>query len=191
MPPQSTRDRLLTTAGALFYTSGVTATGVDAVVKAAGLTKPTLYAHFPSKSALLAATLERRRTQRTEELEARVARTDDVGARPLAVFDWLRSWYERDGGRGCGFLNAAAELPDPTDPARQVVQAEKQWFRDYLTGLCRDAGLPRPERLGSQLLLLIDGVAGRVVVDGDSAAATAVTDATAVAEQLLAAAAES
>jgi AcrR family transcriptional regulator len=187
-PVSATHDRLLSTAGDLFYGSGVTATGVDAVVRAAGVTKPTLYAHFPSKAALLTAALERRREQRTAELEAWVAGIDDIDARPVGVFGWFESFYRNAGSRGCGFLNAAAELSDPTDPAREVIRAEKQWLRDFLTELCRAAGLERPERLGSQLQLLIDGVAGRVVVEGAAAAEPAVADATAVADLLVGAA---
>jgi len=63
------------------------ATGVDAVVAAAGVSKPTLYAHFRSESELVAAVLERRHTRPTESLQAWVtARTDDPRQRPLAVF---------------------------------------------------------------------------------------------------------
>jgi AcrR family transcriptional regulator len=181
----STRDRLLDSAGALFYSSGVTATGVDAVVRAAGMTKPTLYAHFPSKSDLLRAALESRWERHRSRCEAWVAGTDDVAARPLAVFGWLAHWYESDGDRGCGFLNAAAELPLDTDPVRQVVVAEKRWLRGYLTDLCRAADLSGPEQLGSQLQLLIDGVAGRVLVEGRGAAEAAVADAAAVAALLV------
>ena len=184
----STRDRLLDTASRLFYDHGVTATGVDAVVKAAGLTKPTLYAHFPSKSALLAAVLERRHTRRTEELESWLQQVDDVRQRPLAVFGWLSSWYEHDGARGCGFLKAAAELPAEGDASQAVVQREKRWLRDLLARLCREAGLRQPDRLGSQLLLLIDGVSGRVLVDGPAVAREALRDATDAANRLVEAA---
>lgn len=179
----STRDRLLSTANQLFYDHGVTATGVDAVVKAAGLTKPTLYAHFPSKTALLAAALELRHDQRRVELTEWLEQ-HEVSERPVAVFDWLGAWYAHDGARGCCFLNAAAELPEANDPARLVVQGEKRWLEELLTGLCRDAGLADPERLGSQLLLLVDGIGGRILVHGTSAAEGVVEDARQVAAVL-------
>lgn len=173
------------TAGRMFYEHGVTATGVDAIVRAAEVSKPTLYAHFPSKSALLAAALEERHRQRVEQLEDWLATVDDVRLRPLAVFGWLGRFYATDGARGCGFLNAAAELPDADDPARQVVRREKHWLLALLTTLCREARLDRPERVASQLLLLVDGVAGRVVVEGPAAAPAALADATAVATLLV------
>jgi AcrR family transcriptional regulator len=187
-PRPSARDRLVTTAAELFYEHGTNATGVDAVVRAAGVSKPTLYAHFASKSELVAAVLERRHEERAAELKTWVARTRDPRKRPLAVFGWLRDWYRRDGARGCGFLNAAAETPDRDDPARRVVSREKRWLLDLLAELARDAGLARPALLASQLLLLIDGVSGRVLVEGPEAAPRAVADATRVAELLVAAA---
>lgn len=95
--------------------------------------------------------------------------------RPIGVFEWLDSWYAGHGQRGCGFLNAAAELVDADDPGRAAVQAEKAWLLDRLTR--SEAGLRQPDRLGSQLLLLVDGVAGRVVVGGPGVAAAAVADA--------------
>src|SRR4051794_839892 len=109
--PSPARDRLLETAARLFYADGIAATGVDTVVREAGVSKPTLYAHYGSKAELVAAVLEARHARRAEELSAWVDREPDPGRRPLAVFAYLAAWYGRDGDRGCAFLNAAAELP--------------------------------------------------------------------------------
>jgi len=48
-------------------------------------------------------------------------------------------------------------------------------MRDYLAQLCRQAGLDDAERLGSQLLLLIDGASTRLVVEGDPQIAGEIT----------------
>lgn len=183
------RDLLLETAEHLFYNDGITATGVDTVVRAAGVSKPTLYAHFGSKSELVAAVLEARHARRAERVETWLARRSDPRERLLSVFGELAAFYRRDGARGCAFLNAAVELGEADGAARAVVAAEKRWLRGVLTDLAREAGLVRPERLASQLALLVDGIAGRVVVEGRAAAAGAAADARAVAEALIAAAA--
>ena len=171
------RQKLLDSASALFYEDGIGATAVDDVVRAAGVSKPTLYAHFGSKAELVAAVLERRHAARAEELEA-------IEGGPLAVFDWLARFYERDGARGCAFVNAAAELTEP-GPGRAAAAREKAWLRSELTRRAREAGLHDPEALGSQLALLVDGVGARVVVDGPGASAEAVADATAAARTLV------
>lgn len=49
-----TRQRILDAAGALFRAQGVDAVGVDAIMRAAGLTHGGFYAHFASKEALVA-----------------------------------------------------------------------------------------------------------------------------------------
>ena len=52
------RDRILAAAVSLFYARGFTATTLDDVAAELGVTKPALYAHFRSKTELLAATCE-------------------------------------------------------------------------------------------------------------------------------------
>jgi len=49
-----TRQRILNAAGDLFRENGVDGVGVDAIMKAAGLTHGGFYLHFPSKEALAA-----------------------------------------------------------------------------------------------------------------------------------------
>ncbi|GAA5163416.1 TetR/AcrR family transcriptional regulator [Pseudonocardia eucalypti] len=162
----SAREKLLDTASALFYRRGIVATGVDTVVEASGVSKPTLYAHFRSKSELIAAVLDRRHTRRVVALPAWLGEAaDDPLERLLALFDWLAEIYARDAPRGCAFLNAAAETPDADQPAWEVISRHKRWMTDFLTELATNAGLTNPAQLGSQLLLLIDGASSRVLVE--------------------------
>ena len=53
------KDRLLDEALRLFASRGVDAVGIQEVVDAAGVTKPTLYHHFGSKDGLVKAILDR------------------------------------------------------------------------------------------------------------------------------------
>ena len=112
MPTTPAKQKLLDSASALFYADGIGATAVDDVVRAAGVSKPTLYAHFGSKAELVAAVLERRHAARIAELEP-------LEGGPLAVFGWLADFYARDGARGCAFVNAAAELTE-AGPSREA-----------------------------------------------------------------------
>ncbi len=170
----SARDRLVGAAATLFYERGVTATGVDTVVAEAGVSKATLYAHFPSKDDLLAAALEQRHRRRAASLQAFMHRQPpDPRARVLAVFDWLAAWHRAEGRRGCAFLNAAAEIVAPDHPALAVARRHKRWMRDYLTTLAAAAGAPNPARTGGDLLLLLDGANSRQLVEGDRQAAAA------------------
>ena len=169
---RNTEARLLDAASELFYEEGFGPTAVDRIVERSGVSKPTLYVHFPSKDALLAATLERRHAERVSVLDAWVrAASSDPTEQLLAVFDWLAEWHETEGPRGCAFVNAVAELADPAHPAREVARRQKRWMRDYLAGLATAAGLAEPARLAGDLMLLVDGANARVLVEGDLAAA--------------------
>lgn len=186
MHPASRRDQLLRAASQAFTTVGIAATGVDTVVRVSGVSKPTLYAYFGSKSELVRAVLAQRWQACREELEAWLA-SEGSGRGPLAVLDWLAVWYARESRRGCGFLNAAAELTAEEDEAaRMVVRDEKRWLRAVIARLAEEDGIEHPERVASQVLLLVDGVAGRVLVEGAAAAPAALDDARAAARALLA-----
>src|SRR5438046_9724474 len=50
--------------------------------------------------------------------------------------------------RGCAFLNAAAELPDKSHPARRVVEEFKSRFRERFIALCREARRSEERRVG-------------------------------------------
>ena len=69
MPPRKTEslspaERILAAAGKLFYTRGIRAVGVDRVAAEAGVSKRTLYSHYPSKDALITAYLMARREEK-------------------------------------------------------------------------------------------------------------------------------
>ncbi|MBW3603633.1 MAG: TetR/AcrR family transcriptional regulator [Actinobacteria bacterium] len=151
--------------GELFYGAGIPAVGVDTLVERTDVSKMTLYNNFGSKDELVAAYLrdrdERRRAWLLDELE----RCDGTATdRLLAVFDACDVWMRREAVRGCAFINAFAELPDPDHPARQVVAAQKQWIRELFARLALDAGASDPRALGERLLVLEEGatVAGAV-----------------------------
>jgi AcrR family transcriptional regulator len=169
----STGDRLLHSAADAFYEDGINATGVDALAERSGVSKPTLYAHFGSKRDLLAAVLQRRHEQRREQLERHLAgRGGTPRERLLAVFDWVAGLHNDDAWRGCPFLNAAAELPSPDEPARAVISAHKRWMWKVLRDLAAEAGEPAPDDVASELQLLLEGAHARMLVDGDLHAAS-------------------
>jgi AcrR family transcriptional regulator len=179
-------ERILEVAAALFYAEGIGAIGVDRVVEESGVSKPTLYAQFGSKAGLIAAVLDRRREQRQQAIGAYLAdAVDPPASQVLRLFDWFAIGHAEPGFRGCPFTNAAAELPDPEHPARQVIAEYKAWLRTVLTDLAEEDGLPDPPWWGSTLALLIDGANARVVTTGDT---TAIQDARRTAAALIAAA---
>lgn len=151
--------KVLDAAARLFYERGITAVGVDLIAGEAGVTKKTLYDRFGSKEALVEAYLRERDVRWRRRLTERTAADGTASAyeRLLGTFDALEEWMRRESPRGCGFVNAAAELPDPLHPGRQVITGQKRWLRGHLRGLCAEAGAEDADRLAGELVLLHEG----------------------------------
>ena len=59
--------------------------------------------------------------------------------------------------RGCGFVNAAAELVDPAHPGRAVIEAHKREVAVRLEQIAALAGCPDPADTAEQWFLLLEG----------------------------------
>ncbi len=152
-------ERILTTAGELFYREGTRAIGVDEIVARAGATKPTLYRAFPSKDHLIAAYLEGQGEGFWTYFEAAAGKhPGDPKAQILAFFDELGERATRPGYRGCALTNAAVEYPAADHPGRLVSVEHKQGLRERLRQMTKAMDARKPKKLADALLLLIEGV---------------------------------
>lgn len=154
----STESKLLDAADELFFTKGIAATPVDALIARAGVSAATLYRGYPSKEALLAATLERRHREWLKTWdEAITAQATDEG-RLLAVFDALDVFRTRPlGSRWCAFLGSAAEYAEPPAEVAEAVNRDTDTMRARLAQLAAALDPPRSHELAEQFLLLITG----------------------------------
>lgn len=161
------RERLVETAIQLFYQEGVRAIGIDTVVARSGVSKSSLYRTFTSKDALIAAFAEEQDRRYWQWWDETVAPFDGA---PRAQIDTLMAGLADQIAsphfRGCPFINLATEFPDRAHPGTAIACANKQEVRRRLAGLARAIGAREPERLGSQLALLIDGAYGQATTAG-------------------------
>lgn len=174
MEGNSVRARLLRAAAELFYSDGVVATGIDTITARAGVAKMSLYNNFPSKADLVTAYMEARYAEWQELLRRRLARAKTPQERVLAVFDSYADHaglaYEW-GFRGCGLLNAAAELP-MGDPGRAIVARQKEeaeaLFRECLAEM-RPSGGRGIKEMAQHFSFLLEGAMSRAGLDGHDA----------------------
>lgn len=152
------QQHILDTASALFYSQGIKATGVDAIVKAAGTTKMSLYKYFPSKDELVLAHLQKsREDMRKQILDGMAARSEAPKEQLLAIFDVFEQLMGTSEFRGCPFINAAAEFAAENNPVQQASAEFYASFRATLVDLAKQAGIENAEELAGQLVLLIAG----------------------------------
>jgi AcrR family transcriptional regulator len=157
------RRRILAAARLLFHQHGINATGVAELCAAAHVSKRTLYQHFAGKDELVAAYLRDIAEDPDYPPEAVLARADlGARARLLELFSALVVGPRPL--RGCPFVNAAVELPDPGHPAHRFAAEYKRRFAERLARLAHEAGARRSERVGRRLALLYDGAAADVAV---------------------------
>jgi AcrR family transcriptional regulator len=150
------RTRLLDTATRLFYAEGVHAVGIDRIIAEAGVAKATFYHHFPAKDELVRAYVN----EQSQLQRATAAGLPEASPRDmlLAIFDNVGELGRDPGYRGCPFVNAAAEYPDPDHPVRQAIADHRRWFRELLRDLLVADGHPDAERTADLLVALKDGL---------------------------------
>ncbi|MBL0885945.1 TetR/AcrR family transcriptional regulator [Myceligenerans indicum] len=148
--------RILEAAEELFYGRGIAAVGVDLIAERSGVTKRTLYNQFGSKDALVASYLAERDRRWRSLVRQEVESSPDPVEAVTAPFGALRTW-SRTSTRGCAFINALAELPDPSLPAYRVVTEQKRWLLELFTDLATAAGCAGPDTLAVRLLVLHEG----------------------------------
>lgn len=165
----STSDTITESALGLFYRQGFHASGVEQLSQVAGVTKKTLYRHFPSKEHLVEAALQRRDREFMAKAKLAVEALGDR-LRPLAYIDFIAAWVQEADFHGCAFINASAEYSAPTDPPHRLAQRHKQQVLDYLEVICRDAALQQPSRIARQLFLIGEGLIVASQVNGPSQA---------------------
>ena len=184
---QTARDRLLHAAATLFYSDGIAATGIDTITHRAGVAKQSLYNNFASKADLVEAYSEARHAEWLAFYAAREAQSHDPKEKILAVFDAYGDHadvaYDR-GFRGCGLLNAAAELTAEA-AGRQAVRRHKEQVEailaEHLEALLPEAP-NRARRLASHLAFLVEGAMARAGLEGNSAR---VAEGRAIAQEML------
>lgn len=157
------RRRLLDTATRLFYEGGIHAVGIDRIIAEAGVAKATFYNHFPSKDELVLAYIE----EQDRLGRAAVAALPRKPPREMiaAIMGRISQAAVAGGYRGCPFLNAAAEYPDPASKVRQAIDARRAWYHESLRDLLTAAGDPKPSVTASLLVALSDGLLESAYLD--------------------------
>jgi AcrR family transcriptional regulator len=154
---------LLDTATRLFYAGGIHAVGIDRIIAEAGVAKATFYHHFPSKEELVVAYIE----EQDRLGRAAVAALPKQPPREMiaAIMGRISEAVVAGGWRGCPFLNAAAEYPDPTSPVRQAIDVRRVWYRDSLRDLLAADDDPTPSVTASLLVAVSDGLLESAYLD--------------------------
>lgn len=131
------RQQLLDVAGALFAQCGYHGLSMEQLADAAGVSKPVLYQHFPSKHDLYLGLLRDAIT----EMEAQITKAlEDTGDNKARVHGAIAAYFDFIGDRRFALLFDTAELAD--EDVRAEIESANSRMADVVGSLiAEDAGL--------------------------------------------------
>src|SRR5205807_1407718 len=125
------RERIVDTASRLFREKGLDGVGLDAIMKAAGLTHGGFYGHFASKHDLAAEAVTRA-LERSAEKQSRFTDLGDV------VSDYLSEQHCTDRANGCALAALGADMARQDEGIRRgptaYVRTQLDRFGQLLRG---------------------------------------------------------
>lgn len=156
-PEPPAKSRILQAATTLFAAEGIRAVGVDKLIQQSSVTKATFYKHFGSKNRLISAYLSSASAAALHALDACIATSTDGRDSLTAIADAVRDALHADDFTGSLFVNAAAEFPDPRDPARQVIADHHEAIAERFTRLLQSIEHPLAGEAADELMLAYVG----------------------------------
>ncbi|MFN2590904.1 MAG: TetR/AcrR family transcriptional regulator [Actinomycetota bacterium] len=151
------RAQLLNVARRVFGRTGFHSASMDTVAKEAGVTKPILYDHFPSKKelyvALLEADLENLQERVAEALASPIGNRERIRAGFQAYFDFVDEHAE-------GFQLLMQETVGTDSDFRDRVRKVRDGFLDQITDLIVRESKGRLDRTRAETVAL--GLIGMV-----------------------------
>jgi AcrR family transcriptional regulator len=147
------RERILATAGSLFYKEGFRGVGIDRVIAEANVAKATFYKHFPSKDDLIVAWISRAQGMG----QAGVPSIDSQ----TPLYDYMDHMIEiarQDWCLGCTFQVSASEFVDVHHPAHAASKQVKEAVLAELEVRGSRQGLVNAKIVAQHMYLLLEGV---------------------------------
>lgn len=153
LPRRERRAQLLDAARTAFVTQGYHAAAMDDIAERAGVSKPVLYQHFPSKQDLYLALLDESVESLTGAVRDALQSTEDnrerVAATIRAYFDFV------DDPDGAYRLVFESDLVNVEEVRRRVERADEMCAAQVAVVIAADTGLSENEAM-----LLATGLTG-------------------------------
>lgn len=161
LPRPARRKQLLGAAQEVFVAQGYHAAAMDEIADRAGVSKPVLYQHFPSKLELYLALLDQHAERLVDRVREALASTTDNKARVAASVSAYFDFVDGEGTEGEGAFRLVFESDLRNDPAvRERVERMTQGCVDAIAEtIAHDTGYRAEE---AQLLSI--GLSGLMEV---------------------------
>ncbi len=162
MRKPNARERILETAGELFFQRGYSEVGINEIIEKAGTAKASFYQHYPSKESLCEAWLKAMH-DRSETFRSELLESQGTPAEKLArYFDALESYIENNQFRGCPYSNTGAVSDEQCCGIIEQIRSHKESIRQFFRVLA-SLHFPSPKRaaeMGDRVFVLYSGATG-------------------------------
>ncbi|MFV0431325.1 MAG: TetR/AcrR family transcriptional regulator [Alphaproteobacteria bacterium] len=164
------RDHLVHTARKLFYENGFHAVGIDRILAESGVSKTTLYKHFHSKDALVAAALKSWAEHLKERLDRILVERGQMPITRIESLFVLQARMCREKGfNGDMFTNAMAEYNDKNHIVRQTAQELKESMWAWILEAVAEARVKDSKVIARQVVILYEGTVTALQIARDTA----------------------
>lgn len=127
------KNRITETASFLFYKNGYNSTGINQIIAEAGIAKATLYNHFKSKEEICLAYLQFKNINFLKNFETFTSSKSKGEEQVLAIFDFLKLFYQDNDFNGCWCIKTVSEIPKENKVIRHEIQSQKNSFIALIT----------------------------------------------------------
>ncbi|MFV0321879.1 MAG: TetR/AcrR family transcriptional regulator [Alphaproteobacteria bacterium] len=164
------RDHLVHIARKLFYENGFHAVGIDRILAESGVSKTTLYKHFHSKDALVAAALKSWADYLKERLDRILIERGQMPITRLeSLFVLNARMCKEKGFNGDMFINAMSEYNDKDHIVRQTAQELKESMWAWIFEAVKEARVAEPKIVARQIVILYEGTVSALQIARDTA----------------------
>lgn len=162
------KQQLLDQATALFRAKGYSATSIDDVAKACGITKGSLYYHFQGKEELALAAMESVHAYFRENIFGIILDTDCPGSNELAKFNEAVEDFFSSHRDGCLLANLSLEIENQNDLFKEKIRYFfNDWRRCYEEVFRRDYLQSRASTLAADAVAIVHGCILMQRINGD------------------------
>jgi len=135
MKDSPVRSTIIQTAAHLFYQNGYSLTGINEIIKEAGIARATLYNHFKSKEDICVAYLKYKNVTFLDDIKTFVLKAPKGKEQILSLFKFLELFFNSRDFNGCWAINTVSEIPKDNQKIRAEIQNQKNQFMYFIENL--------------------------------------------------------
>lgn len=168
MGKQVGKQQLLDRATEFFRAKGYSATSIDEIVKACGITKGSLYYHFSSKEELALAAMDQVHRYFTEHIFRLIVDADQPGEQELQAFNHAVEGFFLSHPDGCLLANLSLEMGANNEFFTQRIRRFfEDWRTCYVTVFARNHSPSHAAMLAEDAVAIVHGCILMHRIDGN------------------------